>query len=65
MISIGNFDVVQEVVRNSVRIGVLEKVWEHQARTGRLPSQQDIDRFNREVVNEMNQKYPDLGLTQQ
>lgn len=63
-IKIGGIDVTDALVNTEMRVGVLEKIVEHllaRATPGSITSE-DIDRFRKAVVEQMQRKYPEAGI---
>jgi len=63
-IKIGGIDLASAVINNEHRIAVLEKIVERlsqHAPPGAI-DQDDIERFRREALEELQEKYPDAGI---
>ncbi len=65
-LSIGSFDIGVEVVENRIRVRVLERMVESLMRQSNLNiTQEEVDRLRKEAIDELNEKYPELGVEQQ
>lgn len=64
-IKVGGIDLTSSVINTELRLGILEKIVQQLANyapPGAL-NQELIERFRRETFEEMQNKYPDAGLT--
>lgn len=62
---IGNINVVESLINTELRVGVLEKVIDHLLNNNyslNKPTQQQLNSFRQQVVEEMNVKYPGMGI---
>ena len=67
-IKIGEVDVASQIVENEYRIAVLERVVDFllsraTTLTGPALSPQDLNRIRKEVVAQLQKKYPNSGIT--
>lgn len=64
-VSIGGIDLANGIISCELRIGIHEKIINHLL--SRMPagtiSQSDVDRFRRQTIQELQQKYPDAGIS--
>ena len=69
MVSVCGLNLAQALVNAELRIAVLEKVVEHlinsQAHPGQRPNidEETVRRIRSEALNQLKQKYPELGIT--
>jgi uncharacterized protein YggE len=62
---VGDLDVVEAIINNEIRLGVLERALDHISQNNfslNKPSQQDIERFRKQALADLQKKYPALGI---
>lgn len=65
-LSIGNFDIGLEVVENRIQLKVLQKMIDRLIAASSVDiSQDEVDRFRQEAIQEINEEYPELGVEEQ
>lgn len=65
MIQAGEMNLVQAIVELEHRLGSLERAYDFMLRSNNSlikPSQIDMERFRQETLDDLQKKYPSLGL---
>ncbi|ADY29315.1 hypothetical protein [Cellulophaga lytica] len=64
-IKIGDIDIAQQTLDNEFRLGVLEKLLEHIVNRNpniNKPDQNQLNQYRKEVIEKLQQKYPNSGI---
>ena len=63
-VSVGGINLVESIIDAQYRIAVLEKIVEHLAQRSPVGAltQNDVERFQKESLSELQRKYPSAGL---
>lgn len=64
-IKIGDIDIAQQTLDNEFRLGVLERLMEHVVNNNPTlvrPSQEQLNQIRKDVVQQLQKKYPNSGI---
>lgn len=62
---IGDINLVENLINTEIRLGVIERAFDYVMSNNfsiSKPSQQDVDKFRKQALVDLQQKYPNMGI---